>query len=328
MSAFGIGTRLALAAIRTVGNLLPRSGRGAGGICILNYHRVLPAPDPLLEHDPDIATFRWQMALLARYFNVLPLSAAVDALAHGKVPPRAVCITFDDGYASTHDLALPILREFGLPATVFVTSGYVGHDNMWNDRIVEAVRRFAGETLDLQALGHGLLPCATLDERQQAAKRLTLAAKYLPQADREALAEALEQQAGSSPRRALMLTPEMLRHLVAQGIEIGAHTVSHPILAKVDDAQAAREMQESKTTLEAITSQPVRFFAYPNGKAGIDFDERHMQMARDAGFTAAFASSTIAATGRHDPYQIPRCHPWDATPAMFGLRLLRWLARG
>lgn len=327
MSTFTLGTRLALGGIRLIGDWLPRSGRG-GGVCILNYHRVLPAADPLLEYDPDITTFRWQIELLARYFKVLPLHAAVDALAHDKVPPRAVCITFDDGYASTHDLALPVLREFGLPATVFVTSGYIGHDNMWNDRIIEAIRRFPGDMLDLQALGHGLLPCRALSERQLAAKTLTLAAKYLPQAAREALADALEAQAGAAQRRELMLTPEMLQALVAQGIEIGAHTVSHPILAKINDDQAAREMRDSKAALETITGQPVRYFAYPNGKAGIDFDERHVRMVKEAGYSAAFASSTIAATGRHDAYQIPRCHPWDATPAMFGLRLLRWLARG
>ncbi|HRE15882.1 MAG TPA: polysaccharide deacetylase family protein [Rhodocyclaceae bacterium] len=323
MTDFALHTRLALAAIRVAGNVLPRSG----GVCILNYHRVLPAPDPLLDQDPDLATFRWQMHLLARYFNVLPLHEAVAALASGKIPPRAVSITFDDGYRSTHDLALPILQEFGLPATVFVTSGYVGKANMWNDRIVEAVRNFPGECIDLQAHGLGLLPCTTLTERQQAAKLLTRAAKYLPQAAREALAQTLEPAAGSTQRQALMLTPAMLSWLVECGIEIGAHTVSHPILSKVDDDSALREMRESKQQLEEITGQPVRFFAYPNGKAGIDFDERHMNMAKELGFSAAFASSTNAATRRHDPYQIPRCHPWDATPAMFGLRLLRWLAR-
>jgi peptidoglycan/xylan/chitin deacetylase (PgdA/CDA1 family) len=222
---------------------------------------------------------------------------------------------------------LPILQEFGLPATVFVTSGYVGKQNMWNDRIVEAVRSFPGEVLDLQAHGLGLLPCGTLVERQEAVKLLTRAAKYLPQAAREALAETLEPPAASEQRHALMLTPAMLIKLVECGIEIGAHTVSHPILAKVDDLSAMREMRESKMQLEEITGKPVRFFAYPNGKAGLDFDDRHISMAKELGFAAAFASSTSAATGRHEAYQIPRCHPWDATPAMFGLRLLRWLAR-
>lgn len=320
MNPFAPGTRCALSAIRLAGDLLPQRGR----VCILNYHRVLPAPDALLDQDPDVATFRWQMALLARYFNVLPLSAAVAALAGDKVPPRAVCITFDDGYSSTHDLALPVLQEFGLPATVFVTSGYIGKQNMWNDRIVEAVRSFTGDLLDLEVLGHGRLPCGSPAERRAAVKTLTQAAKYLPQAAREALAAALEEIAGSAGRQ-VMLTPDQLRALVANGFEVGAHTVSHPILSKIDDAQALREMRESKAELEAISGRPVRFFAYPNGKAGIDFDERHMQMAREAGYEAAFASSVMAATCAHDAYQIPRCHPWDATPAMFGLRLLRWL---
>ena len=326
MSTLSTGTHLALGAIRAAGNLLSHLRRRPGSVCILTYHRVLPAADPLLTQDPDIATFRWQMELLSRYFNVLPLHEAVAALATQHVPPRAVSITFDDGYASTHDLALPVLQEFGLPATVFVTSAYVGHDNMWNDRIVEAVRRFSGDTLDLRAQGQGMLPCRSQSEKVLAAKQLTQAAKYLPQPVREELAESLEALTGSGERRALMLTPEMLRTLAANGVEIGAHSVSHPILANIDDAQARLEMIDSKAQLEAITGRPVRYFAYPNGKVGMDFDERHTRMAREAGYAAAFASSTLAATAHHDPYQIPRCHPWDATPAMFGLRLLRWHA--
>lgn len=321
MNLFDPGTRCALSAIRLAGDVLPHAGR----VCILNYHRVLPVPDALLDQDPDVATFRWHMALLARYFNVLPLSAAVQALASGKVPPRAVSITFDDGYRSTHDLALPVLQEFGLPATVFVTSGYIGTQNMWNDRIVEAVRSFQGDQLDLQAFGHGSLPCGSPAERRAAVKTLTQAAKYLPQPARESLAAALEDVAGSSGRQ-VMLTADQLRALVSNGFEVGAHTVSHPILSKLDDAQAQREMRESKAELEAICGRPVRYFAYPNGKAGIDFDERHMRMAQAAGYEAAFASSVMAASSAHDAFQIPRCHPWDATPAMFGLRLLRWLA--
>ncbi|WP_227496638.1 polysaccharide deacetylase family protein [Massilia litorea] len=83
-------------------------------LVVVNYHRVLARPDPLLDTEPDVATFHWQMALLAECFNVMPLYEALRALDEGRLPPRTVCITFDDGYRSVHDLALPILRKFRL----------------------------------------------------------------------------------------------------------------------------------------------------------------------------------------------------------------------
>src|SRR6478735_10045288 len=101
--------------IRVVGDAIAPGKPGEGRLCIINYHRILEQPDPLLSSEPDIATFRWQMQLLAKCFNVMPLHDAVKAMQTQRMPPRAVAITFDDGYRSIHDLALPILREFSLP---------------------------------------------------------------------------------------------------------------------------------------------------------------------------------------------------------------------
>ena len=136
------GARLsapAAALIRTAGDAIAPRGKGKGRICVVNYHRVLRHADPLLESEPDVDTFRWHMRLLKECFNVIPLHDAVMAVRDQRIAPRTVCITFDDGYRGVHDLALPVLKEFHLPATVFVTSGYVGESHMWNDRIIEAV---------------------------------------------------------------------------------------------------------------------------------------------------------------------------------------------
>lgn len=308
-----------------VGNAIALAGRG-NRLCVVNYHRILAAPDPLLESEPDVATFRWQMALLARCFNVLPLPAALAALDAGTLPPRAVCITFDDGYRSVHDLALPVLREFGLPATVFVTSGFVGEGNMWNDRIIEAVQSLNHETLDLSDHGLGSYALGTLEARKQSLSRLTERSKYLPPQARQALVERLEHLVGEDLTPGLMLTPQMILNLCASGIEIGAHTVTHPILTSLDDDSARLEIAGGKADLEEIIGQPVRLFAYPNGKPGMDFDERHAAMVQAAGFDAAFTTLAGPITRRHDRFQLARSRPWDKTPLMFGLRLLRWLA--
>lgn len=320
------GTRMGRSLIRTLGNAIALRDDGRGRACVVNYHRILEAADPLLESEPDVATFRWQMELLANCFNVIPLHEAVGLIGTGRMPPRAVCITFDDGYRSVHDLALPILQELKLPATVFVTSGFVGGGNMWNDRIIEAVQNLPAGQLDLSDLGLGSYSLASLGDRKQSVGRLTEASKYLPPQARIALIKRLEAMVGEHLDHGLMLTPDMVINLDRAGIEIGAHTISHPILTSLDDASSRLEIEGGKRELEAIIGKPVRLFAYPNGKVGKDFDQRHTAMAREAGFAAAFTTRAGAISGGTDLYQLPRSRPWDRSPFMFGLRLLRWLA--
>ncbi len=314
--------------LRTLGDTLALGRRAGRGVCILSYHRILDAPDPILTSEPDVRMFRWQMELLAECFNVLPLFDAVRALSSGALPPRAVCITFDDGYRSIHDLALPILKEFNLPSTVFVTTDCMREENLWNDRIIEAVRRLPGDRLDMRDAGIGILSLAGTEARFATANRLVESIKYLAPKTRFELMREIEARGGDDSGHKLMLTREMVASMAEQGVEIGGHTVSHPILTSLDDQDARAEIENGKTELEAITGRPVRLFAYPNGKTGMDYDDRHVRMAREAGFAAAFTTTPGAASKRHDLFQLPRSRPWDPTPVRFGMRLLSWLAKG
>jgi peptidoglycan/xylan/chitin deacetylase (PgdA/CDA1 family) len=321
--------RLSAAMIRRIGDSIAPRAKGEGRLCIVNYHRVLSAPDPLLESEPTVDTFRWQMDLLAECFNVIPLEEAVASLVKERMPPRAVAITFDDGYRSIHELALPILRERGLPATVFVTSGHMADDSsMWNDVILEAVRRLPDGQLDLRDIGLQAYRMESAEERKSSAARLTENCKYLDPAGRQTMLERLQQLVPADLRQHLMLTPEMIRDLVRQNIEIGGHTVTHPILACLDDETAFREIADNKRDLEQVTGRPVRMFAYPNGKQGVDFDQRHVEMVSAAGYHAAFTTAPGAATRHHNPFQFPRSRPWDRHPLMFATRMLRWLHAG
>ena len=319
-------TALSAGLLRFAGNAVARIRRGEQTLFVITYHRILAQPDPLLESEPDVATFRWQMEVLARCFNVLPLSQALKLLDAGRLPPRAVCVTFDDGYRSVHDLALPVLKEFGLPATVFVTSGFLDGGTMWNDRIITAVQSMKSDQLDMSDFGFGLLPLRSLDDRIATSARLTEDAKYLPPVERTRLVEHLEAQVGS-PARGLMLTPDMVVNLDRSGVEIGAHTVTHPILTSLDGNSARAEIVGSKEYLEALLGKPVPLFAYPNGKVGVDYDASHISILRENGFAAAFTTAIGAITRSQDRFQLPRSRPWDRTPFLFGIRLLRWLSQ-
>ncbi|NUU01809.1 polysaccharide deacetylase family protein [Herbaspirillum robiniae] len=321
--------------LRLGGNLIALAGRRRRRLCILTYHRILERPDPLLESEVDLASFRWQMRLLADGFNVLPLPEALQRMRQGTLPPRAVCISFDDGYRSVCELALPVLQEFGLTATIFATTAHLDDGSMWNDRILEAVRRLPEGAFDWEALG---LPPALAAGRKggvvsDAESRLHIAtvineyAKYMPPPERLRVIAALEQCAGNPDTADLMLDRAMIVALTRAGNEIGGHTVTHPILSKVEDEHALREIVDNKHALEQIVRQPLRLFAYPNGKAGVDYDMRHVRMIGAAGYDAAFTTAGGSAGPDSARYEIPRGRPWDRTPIMFGLRLLRWLAQ-
>jgi len=109
-------------------------------LSILIYHRVLPGPDPLNNWDPTAAEFESQIRALSRFFTPLALGEAVERLRKGTLPAHAACVTFDDGYRDNVDVALPILRRHGVPATFFIATGYLNGGRMWNDTVIESIR--------------------------------------------------------------------------------------------------------------------------------------------------------------------------------------------
>lgn len=290
-------------------------------LSILMYHRVLPEPDPLRGYEIDQAIFRRQLEWIAGIFRVLPLPDAVAALRAGRLPPRSLCITFDDGYRDNLSVAVPILREFGFHATFFMTTGYAGQRCMWNDMVIEAVRATRDPVLDLSRFG---LPTFALDGEGgpgAAVPAIVQAFKYLPAGQREQAAESFYGDAGATSGP-LMLDEAGIRGLVDAGMEVGGHTVSHPILTTVEPRVARAEIEDNKRELERICGRRLRLFAYPNGKPGRDYGPEHVEMVRAAGFEGAVASAEGMAGRATDRFQLPRFTPWDRSRPRYLLRLL------
>ena len=291
-------------------------------LSILIYHRVVPRPDPLVPDHVTASDFDWQMATLDRWFNVLPLREAVGRLRSGTLPVRAACVTFDDGYADNAEIALPILLRRGVPATFFIATGFIDGGRMWNDSVIEAVRRAQGEAMDARCLGLDTLPVSSPGLRRDAIGKALAALKYLPQEERQ---RRVDELAAHSPRPLpsdLMMTTEQVRRLHQSGMEIGAHTVTHPILAETDPGRADGEIRDSKHRLESMLGKPVALFAYPNGTPGRDYRRDHVGMVERLGFEAAVSCAPGVARASSDRFQLPRFTPWDRTPAKFVLRLL------
>lgn len=292
-------------------------------LSILIYHRVTPEPDLLVTDQPCAREFDWQMALLNRWFNVLPLREAVARLRDGTLPVRAACVTFDDGYADNATVALPVLQRRKVPATFFIATGFIDGGRMFNDTVIETVRQARGDTLDARCVGLDALDITSLDSRRRAIDTLLRALKYLPADERQQRVDELAATTGGELRNDLMMTTEQVRFLRESGMEIGAHTVNHPILANLGKESATDEIVANKRRLEAITDRPITLFAYPNGKPGVDYSRDHVGMVKNLGFEAAVSTAWGVSNAASDRFQLPRFTPWDKSPGRFLLRLLQ-----
>ncbi|MCF6353716.1 MAG: polysaccharide deacetylase family protein [Candidatus Polarisedimenticolaceae bacterium] len=325
MNLGSIGFKLAAIGLKGLADAFS-IGPGGNRLSILIYHRVLPKLDPMYEGDVDAVSFNWQMKLIAEHFSPLSLPDAACCLKEGRLPPRAVCVTFDDGYADNLTTALPILKRHAIPATIFIATGYLNGSMMWNDAVKEALRVLPDEELDLSNDDLGIYRLETQADRVMAAMSLIDHLKLLQTSVRDDMAKQLLEAAGN-PEAHLMASSDQVRELHKAGMDIGAHTVTHPILSKLSAAEAYREITESKEQLEALTGEKVTLFAYPNGIPGDDYSSEHVQMVKRAGFTAGVSTSHGVANRFSDLFQLPRYTPWDRTPSRFMARIVRNVMR-
>jgi peptidoglycan/xylan/chitin deacetylase (PgdA/CDA1 family) len=297
-------------------------------LSVLIFHRVLPQRDALFPDVLDAAQFEQRMRWVQQWFNVLPLHGAIEQLYAGTLPSRALAITFDDGYADNETLAAPILKKLGLTATFFVTTGFLGAGCMWNDQIIEAIRDCASSHLDLAKAGLGEHSLMSMVARQQAVAAILKTAKHLEPAQRQAATQAVVAACGASstPPR-LMMSPDQVRSLRQLGMQVGAHTLTHPILSRLDAKAALVEIRDSKTELEQLLGEPVPLFAYPNGVPNQDYGAAHTQMVQDCGFQAAVSTAWGAACVRSHRFELPRFTPWDTQRLRFGIRMATNLLR-
>jgi len=281
---------------------------------VLRYHALTDGADPVVYAAPDICmpadAFRAQMAFVKHAYTVVPLDVLVEAVVHGdKLPPRALAITFDDGYADNHRLGLPILRALGLPATVYLTTAPIdGAAPFWVSAARAIALRARGEVLAAPELAP--MRIANPAEREAAAKALTRALVPLEASARQERLAELARATGVDLERALagtMLTWAQVRELAAAGWTIGAHTVTHSNVALIGAAGARDEIAGSRDAIEAATGTRVCHFCYPNsGGQHTYFGPETVSVLRDLGFASATTSRPGALRPGTDPFLLPR----------------------
>lgn len=317
---------VASAALRTALGVLSPAGRGAR-LSILIFHRVRPTPDPLFPDLPDAAAFEQQMRWVRDWFNVVPLPEAAERIASHSLPARAAVITFDDGYADNAEVALPILRRLRMPATFFISTGFLDGGQMWNDTVIEAMRASPRDELDLREIGLEPVRMEQGAGRRAVIEKVLAGIKHRKPDERRRAVEFIEAAAGGGSTVPAMMTSAQVTELHQAGMTIGGHTVWHPILTRLPRTQARDEIMVGKERLEALTRAKVDVFAYPNGVPNQDYAKEHVELVRMCGFRSAVSTAWGCASGGADLYQLPRFSPWDRGRLKYGVRMLGNLRR-
>jgi len=311
---------------RPIFKLSRLSGGAQAALPVLMYHRVLPAPDPLQAETHTARTMDTQFKALARWFKVLPLDEAAALLAEGRLPSRAVSITFDDGYRDNHDIALPLLKRHGLTATFYVSSGFLNGGTMFHDVMVETIRLAPTGQLDLGLPDAPKVSLSDMTSRIAALDMLVRQVKYLDPIQRERLSERLLATLGNKAPQQLMMDDEQVCALTRAGMSVGGHTTQHLILARLDEATAWEEIRSNADALSSLTGQRLSSFAYPNGKPGTDYGPQHVEMVRRAGFLNAVSTRSGVGTCHAPRFELPRFVLNETSEVGILMRMLRMTA--
>ena len=297
------------------------------GTLILLYHRVAE-----LDRDPyAIAVhperFAQQCAILRSRYEVVPLGQADGMRKH------QVVITFDDGYVDNSAAACRILVHAGLPATFFITAGRVGErTEVWWDRLEHLLlgSNLTADHLEVTIDGR----CFYGDTRSTGARARTHMALYwrlrrLRPSLIDSILRQIESQTAVQPvdrETHRWVTVEELRALSeTSGIVVGAHTLTHPLLAALSADEQREEIEGTRDRLQRMIGRAVSFFSYPYG--GHDaFDAVTTRLVREAGYTLACTTMGGLARRDHFPFQVPRHVVGDWDGATFQQRLDDWFS--
>jgi len=285
-------------------------------LSILMYHRTLKKPNHYHSTMCD-AVLNQHFKILAENFKVLSLEKAVELLYQNKLPKNAVVITFDDGYADNATVALPLLLKHQLTATFFILPDYFKGGMMFNDRVMLALEHLPNgcyeltEGIDYQF--HLTDKASRLAEIIEIIKRI----KHLPIEQRDLVSQNLFNLLTDKPKDNLMVTEQQVKLLHQKGMTIGGHTMTHPILAKLDLGEAEREISDCYNVLSELLKSPITTFAYPNGKKTLDYSNDHIELLKKAGYQIAVSTEAGPATTQNNQFELPRYGPWQTDAKRF-----------
>ena len=300
------------------------AGRLAGpGVAILMYHSVMN--DPLqaastlggIVHSTKV--FREQMELIARDYNTLTLADVLLFVQGEKEPPtRSVAITFDDGYADNFEVAMPVLDQTGVPAAFYVVVDCVENARLpWPARLRYA---FYTTKKSTWAESNGTLwPLKSFEQRDGAFLKACDDCCQLAGARQEQFVSGIERDLDAEFRSAEnpMMTWDQLCGLTRRGHIVGSHTMTHPNMAYLPDADLQIEFAESKRSLEERLNSPIDHFSYPCPALSPHWRDRTVEASAQAKYRTAVTTNGGPVRRNHNPLRLRRVRP---TKDIEGLR--------
>jgi peptidoglycan/xylan/chitin deacetylase (PgdA/CDA1 family) len=276
------------AAVRLADRVLPAR---AGLLTVLTYHRV-DEPDRHPERAPGLLSatpegFDAQLDVVAGSCTAVSLDDVLAAReGRAGLPPRAVLLTFDDAYDDFAEVAWPLLRHHGLPATLFVPTAFPDAPGQafWWDRLHDAVARTPAPALDSPV---GRLSLGSPVERDAAAHALRTFVKSRPHEEAMGHVDALLDDLEAPERPSPVLGWDRLRALAAEGLALAPHSRTHPLLTRVGPDRLAEEVAGSRADLERELGSAPPAFAYPSGAN----DDVVVAALAAAGYRVAFTTA-------------------------------------
>ena len=284
---------------------------------ILTYHGVLQKTEDgyANRNCVDARMFDRQMAFMKRHYNVVPLADLAQWLSTGKkMLAYTAAITFDDGFRNNFSIALPILRKYRLPATVFLTTSSIGGEEMglWTEQVDRLLQDAPIETVRIAVNGKEReYHLRSRTDREVASDRVRAYLKTLPPEQRKSVMTKLLEQvvaktggtkldmestskcsefnrqtAAEVEERYAFLTWQQVQAMTHHQITFGSHTHTHAIMATLDEERANFELAESRRLIEERLGTPCRLFSYPNGTTA-DFGPREQRLLQWHGYSAA-----------------------------------------
>jgi peptidoglycan/xylan/chitin deacetylase (PgdA/CDA1 family) len=298
-------------------------------VLIAIYHDGLPAgfpeDNPLFGMTVSVEEFAWQIHYFKKHYNPISFQQFSDWYFRGHaLPPRPVLITFDDGHANNLRFALPVLQQEQITAVCFVLTGELGSSRQtWFE---DAYYRLMFSKVQSWSLRNGeCWPLQTRQQRAAACGRFFSLCRTLSEAEQKQELRLLQSQLpvpaiavdGELGGRFEFLSHEDVRRLSENGIEIGSHTITHPILGALEPENARCEIADSKSALERLLGKTVRAFAYPFGAPGLDFMPRDEALVKESGYALAFAGEGGFVTRSSNQFALPRIGIGRMTRAQF-----------
>lgn len=290
------------------------------GVIILGYHRITTDEDPYsISVSPN--NFREHLAIIRKFTQPILLRDLPALFADGHPKKTSIAMTFDDGYQDNLTTAAPLLQEWEIPATVFITTGNPGQPFWW-DELASVIKNEAGRQVIREFIRDNTPDSANNDNLNNlllSAYQQLLHSDFKKRNQAISRLKAFRKSDVQIPRA---LTARELKNLANfPHIEIGGHTVSHPCLADLDRETQAAEINDCQSVLEQLLGSSPAGFSYPNGS----FSETTTQLVRSAGFRYACCSLENIAYPQTGLYHLPRFWVPNIPGKIFERWLCRWL---